>query len=1855
MEDPFGDVGDDVDWAMVEQAALEKKRRQETTPVGNVIRNAVGGHHHQQLNSGVYSNQNLRPNPNKEIRHEGTFAWPKPGQLGTNAGNKLEWVCPTCTLKNELSKSHCGACGKVNPNHKNEWSIGYKSYGAYGKSSKTGSSSSSRSEKAVNKKKRSSKPPAAAHRGSKPNGGGSVESSVQRRQQQQWTFGNFSKKAKSPPGKSFRMASQAPCLQGRPSVPVDPEAKDTWIYPTNYPVRDYQKNIVESALFQNTLVCLPTGLGKTLIASVVMYNYYRWFPGGKIIFMAPTKPLVEQQVKACHQIMSIPLEVTARLDGSTKAEDRKTLWQERQLFFCTPQTFRNDCSKNFVDLKKVVCLVFDEAHRATGNYAYVTSIQHVLQGNEHFRVLALSATPGSKREGVQAVMDNLLISHIEVRGDDDPDVRKYTHTKMIEFFEVKEKKRGVTERLRLAWVDIYRPTVRRLVARNILFNGDPEKLTKSSAWMACNRFRETIFQGAGLPGMSMQEAKNYLSQVQFMISLAHAHDLLKGHGLGSFVESLNKMADSIQNTRQSYGLKHDIITSMRFKAVHREAQTLLENGTVQHPKVTALIDLLKDHFTRAKNCGKETKAIIFTEFRSSVDNLLEELDHMRPLVQAEGFVGQAGSSSTKVSDGRKKKKKTDGAKTTGRVRGKGMTQKEQQRVMKEFREGKHNVLICTCIGEEGLDIGQVDLIVAFDAVGSPTRMTQRFGRTGRKRAGRVVVLMTPQDKKKQALATSKSHKIKQLLVRSHSTFMFYNRNPLMLPDKCDPKCIEQHMEISDFHSSQVGGAGGGENKKKPAKTRGYDVSASQRERCDKSWGLRLSNSQNIRVRRQMVGKSSLKGSSVLGVGQRVHAVPHSKDTELLLGILNFECMFSESYETFDAVDSRLNGVESNTTSSRQKKRSTWDWIGDDETDVVVPPRAKGPPSRVPKPSENKIPTKPEKGGGFLESVTSYLQGYLAKVNIDVVEYDTVYMLLYEKFIASHNGSAVYEQFVSQYKTQIQRLVDRLCEEGQGTNDLEDTMVVEDSVVEQAGPAGDSFHRRSVAESSNVLSETVVHRALEEVITEKLREQSSPLPNQKAIRRALKGKLQVNSLKGYHQFIKNKSVAIFHRLNCTDFKRREKSLGDLAGNTSTDSFQTPRPNLKPRLKNTGARVYEYGQAVEVFADSRWWRAEISEVLKAKSGQLYNIDGTERQDGKDWSMSEVSPSIIRPAKLTHRRGTSPKFATPMSVFRSDPNTGGKFSISSISPISYVNSQNADDSLENEKYDLSSGHGAHRVESAIKHYWNGSGKHKCSSEFVEEVFRGAKSVLNYRELVPSPPRFPSFPGKTMKQQLTRKRENANFETPRLSLSSRKGNCTDPKTLDKTMRVNTPFDIRDMDMGESIIDDTVVVDLEMSSEGFEDEASPEIVKKNLSRKKIILQLDDDDDDDSSSIGAPSSNYTPNNPITPNPGKKKKARFIPDDTDDDDSLSQCSVLNNESPANKIKTQQEIILIDDDGSEKDEPCSICRDSGSYDDNPILFCDGCNLQFHQHCYGVAQVPEGDFFCDMCKHSGTSKDDYKKKKKSKFNRSACVLCPSGFLPLQRCTSGKWVHPQCVNYTNELYFDGNVPNISNLNPERTGLTCELCSICRGSCIQCDASTCVRSFHVTCAQLTGNARLILDTSGAPSYRVYCSDHIHLFAKNSGRDGAKKRKRFAKPTPRRAKPARKARQHAFIDYEPEMVGDGAQHKDDMCCGGEENAYYDIHDSFINDGSQSSSNGDLTPNPLAFRNAFGSQESTPGLSLGGRRKAREDRMRDGDGGTSRVSMPIIERCMQQIRGSGNVAGDSAFEESQEDDFEEAFY
>ena len=201
-------------------------------------------------------------------------------------------------------------------------------------------------------------------------------------------------------------------LKSREEVPthhklVD-KAMETWIYPTNLgTIRDYQYNIVSRSLFHNTLVALPTGLGKTFIAATVMLNYYRWTKDAQIVFMAPTKPLIAQQMDACFHIVGIPRNDTVLMTGETVPAIRAEEWLTRRVFFMTPQTVINDLKTGICDPKKTVLVVVDEAHKATGGYAYTEVIKFYRRFNNSFRVLALTATPGSTIEAVQAVIDAL--------------------------------------------------------------------------------------------------------------------------------------------------------------------------------------------------------------------------------------------------------------------------------------------------------------------------------------------------------------------------------------------------------------------------------------------------------------------------------------------------------------------------------------------------------------------------------------------------------------------------------------------------------------------------------------------------------------------------------------------------------------------------------------------------------------------------------------------------------------------------------------------------------------------------------------------------------------------------------------------------------------------------------------------------------------------------------------------------------------------------------------------------------------------------------------------------------------------------------------------------------------------------------------------------------------------------------------------------------------------------------------------------------------------------------------------------------------------------------------------------------
>ncbi len=113
--------------------------------------------------------------------------------------------------------------------------------------------------------------------------------------------------------------------------------------------------------------------------------------------------------------------------------------------------------------------------------------------------------------------------------------------------------------------------------------------------------------------------------------------------------------------------------------------------------------------------------MIFSQFRETASTIAKKLNEI-PKANAKLFIGQA--------------KRTNSSGVTG------LSQKEQKKVIDEFREGKTNIICATSIGEEGLDIPEVNAVYFYEPVPSAIRKIQRAGRTARLMPGKLYILIT---------------------------------------------------------------------------------------------------------------------------------------------------------------------------------------------------------------------------------------------------------------------------------------------------------------------------------------------------------------------------------------------------------------------------------------------------------------------------------------------------------------------------------------------------------------------------------------------------------------------------------------------------------------------------------------------------------------------------------------------------------------------------------------------------------------------------------------------------------------------------------------------------------------------------------------------------------------------------------------------------------------------------------------------------------------------------------------------------------------------------------------------------------
>ncbi|KAG6005265.1 3'-5' DNA helicase [Claviceps maximensis] len=549
---------------------------------------------------------------------------------------------------------------------------------------------------------------------------------------------------------------------------IDKEAMKTWVYPTNLgAIRDYQFSIVKNSLFNNTLVALPTGLGKTFIAATVMLNFYRWTKSAKIVFVAPTKPLVAQQVDACYNIVGIPRSDTTLLTGDIQPALRVEEWETKRVFFMTPQTLLNDLSHGYADPKSIALIVVDEAHRAVGEYAYAKVVKLIRRFSNSFRVLALTATPGSKVETVQEVIDNLGISHCEIRTEESLDIRQYVHDRNTEqvVLDPSDEMNLISE----LFTQALKPLMDKLSSQNIYYGRNPMAMTTYGLMQA----QKDWF---GTRGRHANQGVQFMMRAIFSVltSLAHSIKLLNFHGIKPFYDNMVDFR-SEQEERGEKGSKYkrQIVEHAGFrKMMDKVSGWLKTDGFVGHPKLTALADCVLNHFMDQGE-GSATRVIVFSEYRDSAEDIVRELNKHQPLLKASVFVGQA--------DGK---------------RGEGMKQAQQIQTIDRFKKGEFNILVATSIGEEGLDIGQVDLIVCYDSSASPIRMLQRMGRTGRKRAGNIVLLLMRGKEEDQFAKSKDSYEKMQKLICEGSRFNFrFDLSSRIVPRDIRPEVDKRHVDI----------------------------------------------------------------------------------------------------------------------------------------------------------------------------------------------------------------------------------------------------------------------------------------------------------------------------------------------------------------------------------------------------------------------------------------------------------------------------------------------------------------------------------------------------------------------------------------------------------------------------------------------------------------------------------------------------------------------------------------------------------------------------------------------------------------------------------------------------------------------------------------------------------------------------------------------------------------------------------------------------------------------------------------------------------------------------------------------------
>lgn len=484
--------------------------------------------------------------------------------------------------------------------------------------------------------------------------------------------------------------------------------------------RLYQQTILGTCVLKNTLVVLPTGLGKTNIFLMLAAQRLKQYPNSKIMLLGPTRPLIDQYFDAFKKNFEIEEDKMVVITGFVDPDKRKEIYKNAKIIFSTPQTIENDILTSKIELKNFSLLGFDEAHRASGNYAYNFIARQYNKNADFPRIVAMTASPGADLEKINEVIKNLFIETVEVRTEESPDVNPYIQKVNTKWIELHLPKEFLDVKKFLE--DCIKVKLKELKELDLITSYNIDSMSRKEILGLQGALQAKIMSGE-----KTIENLRGLSLLAECMKVQHALELLESQGISQLHEYLQGIiTDSYTSkTKATQNLARDLY----FRSAVQKTTNLYEQK-IEHPKLGKLKEIVIEKIVNGK------KAIIFTQYRDTgkqLISLLENIEGVKPKL----FVGQT------------KKKES------------GLTQKKQKEIIDEFRINKFNILVATSVGEEGLDIPKVDFVIFYEPIPSAIRHIQRSGRTGRLDEGEIIILMT-KNTRDEAYKWSAHHKEKRM-------------------------------------------------------------------------------------------------------------------------------------------------------------------------------------------------------------------------------------------------------------------------------------------------------------------------------------------------------------------------------------------------------------------------------------------------------------------------------------------------------------------------------------------------------------------------------------------------------------------------------------------------------------------------------------------------------------------------------------------------------------------------------------------------------------------------------------------------------------------------------------------------------------------------------------------------------------------------------------------------------------------------------------------------------------------------------------------------------------------------------------